>query len=168
MATFKKHLFYSFLFTTILGSLSHFLYSFSNSHFLIGLFSPINESVWEHLKMLYFPSVLSLIFLYRNYSHHYPNLLTSFLFGLLYSLYSIISIYYTYTSGFAIEAIWIDILLFIACCLVEHVIVYLICSRHHVICLNNKLCILLLGIVGIAFILFTIAPPNLPVFTPLS
>ena len=39
----------------ILGSLNHFLYDWTGGSSLAALFCPINESPWEHLKLLFFP-----------------------------------------------------------------------------------------------------------------
>ena len=41
--------------TILLGSVFHFLYDFSEQNPFTALFTPINESVWEHLKLLFFP-----------------------------------------------------------------------------------------------------------------
>ena len=53
--SFKVFTVIGILFTIILGSLSHFFYGWSGNFFLVGFFSPVNESVWEHLKLLFFP-----------------------------------------------------------------------------------------------------------------
>jgi len=38
----------------VVGSLLHFTYEWSGKSIIVGLFSPVNESVWEHLKLGYF------------------------------------------------------------------------------------------------------------------
>lgn len=50
--------FISYVFACLLGVISHFVYQWSNNHFLIGLFFPINESTWEHLKLVFFPILI--------------------------------------------------------------------------------------------------------------
>lgn len=40
------------------GSLAHFLYDWTGSNAIAGLFVPVNESVWEHMKLLFFPMLL--------------------------------------------------------------------------------------------------------------
>ena len=42
----------------ILGTILHFTYEMSNYNPIVGLFSAVNESVWEHLKLLAFPMML--------------------------------------------------------------------------------------------------------------
>ena len=46
----------------VLGVLLHFLYSWF-PHPLVALFSPVRESIWEHLKIVFFPLLLSGLFL---------------------------------------------------------------------------------------------------------
>jgi Family of unknown function (DUF6512) len=38
----------------IAGTLQHFVYGWSGQNALVGLVSPVNESVWEHTKLLVF------------------------------------------------------------------------------------------------------------------
>ena len=40
------------------GTLLHFLYGLSGEFFLVGLLAPVNESVWEHLKLALWPTTL--------------------------------------------------------------------------------------------------------------
>jgi len=38
-----------------LGSLAHFLYDLSNDNKILGLFTAVNESTWEHVKIAITP-----------------------------------------------------------------------------------------------------------------
>ena len=40
------------------GTLLHFLYGLSGEFFLVGLLAPVNESVWEHLKLALWTTTL--------------------------------------------------------------------------------------------------------------
>ncbi len=44
-----------YIFVAGLGTLLHFTYQWSGSNPIVGAFSAANESVWEHLKLIYFP-----------------------------------------------------------------------------------------------------------------
>ena len=48
----------SILFMSIIGTLSHFLYDISNHNKIIGLFTAVNESTWEHIKIALTPTLL--------------------------------------------------------------------------------------------------------------
>lgn len=53
---------FTFLIASALGVLLHFLYTWL-PYPLIALISPVRESLWEHLKILYIPLLLSGLFL---------------------------------------------------------------------------------------------------------
>ncbi|MCI8518676.1 MAG: hypothetical protein HFJ51_00655, partial [Clostridia bacterium] len=57
----RSYQIFSVLFAFILGTLLHFTYKLSNNNMLVAAFSAINESVWEHLKLLFFPMLLTTI-----------------------------------------------------------------------------------------------------------
>ena len=48
----------SFLIISTIGTLSHFLYDISNHNKIVGLFSAVNESTWEHIKIALTPTLL--------------------------------------------------------------------------------------------------------------
>ena len=51
-----------FLFTGALGVLPHFLYEWSGGNTLAAAFSAVNESTWEHMKLLFFPMFVFSVF----------------------------------------------------------------------------------------------------------
>ena len=42
----------------VLGTLAHFVYDWSGQNSFIGLLTPVNESTWEHMKLLFFPMLI--------------------------------------------------------------------------------------------------------------
>lgn len=47
-----------FIFVSIIGTLAHFVYELTNKSVIAALFCPINESPWEHLKLIFFPYLI--------------------------------------------------------------------------------------------------------------
>ena len=47
-----------FLFTSILGTFLHFLFDRSGERLIVAIFSAVNESIWEHMKLIYYPMFL--------------------------------------------------------------------------------------------------------------
>ncbi len=41
-----------------IGTLSHFLYDWSHENKILGLFTAVNESTWEHVKIAITPTLL--------------------------------------------------------------------------------------------------------------
>ena len=81
----------SILTVIILGILSHFLYEFSGKRVIFALFCPVNESVWEHLKLLFFPFLLITILFYTYTGiigrHFLIADLTIFVFSVIFAFY---------------------------------------------------------------------------------
>ena len=50
--------FSGFSLSSLGGTLLHFLYDWTNESILIAPFSGVNESTWEHMKLLFFPLFL--------------------------------------------------------------------------------------------------------------
>lgn len=95
-----------------LGSLFHFVYDWSNKSPAVAWFAATNESVWEHEKLLYFPSVLFTagMIIYQNtccpstntstvHNMSTQDILFSRIIGLLCGLFFIPIIFYSYTAG---------------------------------------------------------------------
>ena len=61
MSIFRFELVGMFL-IIILGTLLHFTFEWSGFQEIVGVFSAVNESVWEHLKIAFIPSILFMIF----------------------------------------------------------------------------------------------------------
>ena len=48
----------SIIVISIIGTLSHFLYDISNHNKIVGLFTAVNESTWEHIKIAITPALI--------------------------------------------------------------------------------------------------------------
>lgn len=92
------------------GSALHFLYVLV-PHPLIALFSPVNESVWEHLKLLYYPTLLAAFVLSRRTEEKH-RLWGGFFAALLVMPAVLVGVYYTLFSGFGVAYLWVDIALY--------------------------------------------------------
>ena len=103
-----------FLFTAALGTVLHFTFDWSGQNLLAAAFSAVNESVWEHMKLLFFPaffwSVGQVCFLGRNY----PNFLAVRALSVLAGVVLVPVLYYTYTGIVGTHVLWADILVFLA------------------------------------------------------
>ena len=86
------------LFTAILGTLSHFFYDWTGQGALIGLVSPVNESTWEHMKLVFFPLLLWTLLASPGLSGEYPAISGALLLGNILGTLSIPVLFYTYTG----------------------------------------------------------------------
>ena len=88
-----------FLFTVLAGTGLHFLYGWTGERSWIAGFSAVNESVWEHMKILYVPlfllSMVQLCFQGRTSSNYLAARAAAVLCGTA----LIPALYYTYTGA---------------------------------------------------------------------
>lgn len=77
-----------FFFVLISGILLHFAYEWSGSNNFVGLFSAVNESTWEHMKLLFMPalvySLAETFFCKKDCACLLPARVTGLLIGLLF------------------------------------------------------------------------------------
>ena len=99
----------SAIFVCIAGTLLHFTYEFFGENNFVALFSAVNESVWEHLKLLFFPLLLTTILGYIYMGKNIPNFLCSKALGIIISMLFIIIFFYTYTGIIGKSILFIDI-----------------------------------------------------------
>lgn len=119
LASYKlsgKYIFISgFLFTSVLGTLSHFFYEWSGDSTFIGLVCPISESAWEHMKLLFFPALLYCFLFKLIYKNAVPNVSLPLLSGILTGTTLIPVFFYTYSGILGFTVVWIDIAIFYLC-----------------------------------------------------
>ena len=101
-----------FVFTGVLGVILHFLYEWTNNSFFVAPFSAVNESIWEHMKLLFFSLFLFSLIEYRVIGKNYKNYWCTKLFGIMAGILSVPMMYYTYTGALGVSADWFNILIF--------------------------------------------------------
>ncbi|MEG0895334.1 MAG: DUF6512 family protein, partial [Oscillospiraceae bacterium] len=87
-----------FVFTIAIGTLLHFTYEWSNQNEFVAIFSPINESVWEHLKMAFFPMLIFAIIEYFFYGKNVNGFIPVKAMSICISIALIVVLFYTYTG----------------------------------------------------------------------
>lgn len=96
MKRLKLYMILGFLFTAVLGTIWHFLYDWTGRGAIAALFFPVNESTWEHMKLIFFPMLLCTVFLAARFKEEYPCLPGALLAGNLLGTLSIPVTFYTY------------------------------------------------------------------------
>ena len=155
--------FAGFVFTGVFGTLLHFLFDWTNNSFS-ALFSAVNESTWEHMKLLFFPMFIFAIFQARHFAKDYNNFLVSKLIGILTGLAVIPIIYYTYTGVLGKSADWFNILIFYIAAAIGYIIETRFMKSEKNFCISQAAAIIVLCIIAILFFVFTFAPPKIPLF----
>ena len=159
----KGRWFLAFLLTALAGSALHFAYDLCPSP-LVGLFCPVSESVWEHLKLLYWPFLAAAFVLARG-ADDARGRWCGLLVGLLAAPLLLLGAYYPLLYGFGVHGLWLDLLLYVLAMGAGFLLAYRLQRR----ALPAGLCgplVIAAGIYGAALALFSFAPPDLPIFRP--
>ena len=112
----RKRLFFwelaGFLITGALGSLLHFVYAWSGESPAAAVVSAVNESTWEHMKLLFVPLFLFTVVQVCAQGRNYPNLLAVRAVSTLTGLILIPVLFYTYTGVLGRSIDWVNIVIF--------------------------------------------------------
>ena len=95
MNELKKEMIKGILFVSIVGTLWHFVYEWSGQNPIVGLFFPVNESTWEHMKLLFFPMLLYTLYAYKKLKDAFPCIPSALLYGILSGTFLIPLLFYT-------------------------------------------------------------------------
>jgi len=146
----------------------HFTYSWSGKNWVVGIFSAINESIWEHMKMAFWPLLLYTGIEYLLLSEHYRNLFFSNMVSALITLSIIPVIVCIYTRVVKRNILVVDISTFIIAIIVGQLVSYALMGYNGVLEIFNIAGLFVL--VGLAFVfaLFTFYPPHHGLFKDAS
>ena len=162
MNDLKKFCVIGFFVTTVIGILSHFVYDWTGGGFLVGLFFPVNESTWEHMKLLFFPMFLFALIAGKRIERQYPCIYNAMFTGILVGLALIPTLFYTYSGILGYNVAWANIAVYVLSVLVAYYVVYRVATS----CKNKDskvLRIVMYGLV-VAFMIFTVYPPEIGLF----
>ena len=153
-----------FLFTGVVGTLLHFVFDWTGGNVIAGLFSAVNESIWEHLKLLYYPMLLFALLEWRYWGKNTESFWCIKLLGILLGMGTIVAVYYTYTGALGVKADWFNITLFFLAAGLTYWVETKLFQRSFRCPLGNKPAIALVGFIAIVFTVLTFFPPKIPLF----
>ena len=153
------------LFCLILGTLLHFTYEWSGENLFVGSFSAVNESVWEHLKLAFYPMLIAAIieyFFVKNIANNYVEAKT---IGIFAAISFIVVAFFTYSGIIGTSIIAIDILLFIISIILGEYVAYKLMKRNDESTVaTTSLSIIILAFLLLCFVIFTYLPPEVNLF----
>lgn len=152
----------SAVFAIILGTLLHFTYKWSGENLLVASFSAVNESTWEHLKILFFPMLITTIIGCFYFGSSVPNFLCAKTIGIITALLFTTSFFYTYAGILGTNIAILNIISFFIAIIIGEYVAYKI-MRSYFSC-NKKIVIISLIILTLCFIIFTYYTPQIGLF----
>lgn len=152
-----------FAVATFGGTILHFLYDWTEETFLVSPFSGVNESTWEHMKLLFWPLFLFALIqrlFFKDQGNYWCVKLAEILLGLM----LIPMMFYTYNGVFGQSADWINIAIFYISAALVFLFEWWAFKNDRLPCKYPRLAFAAICLIGTLFVVFTFAPPQIPLF----
>ncbi len=154
---------FGFGMVSLLGTLLHFLYDLSGTR-LAALLSAVNESTWEHMKLLFFPlpffALAERYFVGQYFAHFWCIKLKGTLLGLL----LIPVLFYTLNGAFGKTPDFVNIAIFFVAAAAVFLYETKLFKADDTPCPGSKWAIFGFLVLAAAFVIFTFWPLPFPLF----
>ena len=152
------------VFISIFGSLLHFTFAWLNRFWLAGIFSAINESTWEHLKLAVVPAILWTVLENRIFKLKVNNFFCAKATGTWLMPILIIVFFYGYKAILGHHNLVLDIGIFILAVIIGQIISYKIITIPEFSQEFSAISLVSIVILFLAFAIFTFYPPHVFLF----
>ena len=151
---------WGFATTSLLGTLLHYLYDFLGKAVWIAPFSGVNESTWEHMKLLFWPMLIFAL-IESLFLRDRDDFWCIKLRGILLGLALIPIIFYTYNGVVGKSPDWVNITIFFVAALVSYLYETRKLISGNVRCKSPTLSVVILVIIAAMFVTFTFVTPRM-------
>jgi hypothetical protein len=149
---------------SIVGSVLHFAFAWSGDWPPLGVIAAVNESVWEHLKIAFWPALFYALFEYPFFKGLSQNFVIAKAAGIYVMPVAILVLFYSYTAIIGGEILIVDILIFVVAVALGQLTSYRMLSMGRLPPWLDKLGIVMVILLAVALGVFTFYPPHLPIF----
>lgn len=152
-----------FAITSLVGTLLHFLYDWLGEAVWVAPFSGVNESTWEHIKLLFWPMFVFAIiqsFFFKDRKDFWCVKLKGILLGQL----LIPIIFYTYNGAIGKSPDWVNIAIFFISAAIAYIYETRQFNNGTTTCKNPKIPITVLCGIAVLFVIFTFKTPEIGIF----
>lgn len=152
-----------FLAVSIMGVLLHFLYEWTGECLIFAPFSGVNESTWEHMKLLYFPLFIFAV-IQSSFFKEFDCFWCVKLIGTVAGLSLIPVLFYTYNGVFGKSPDSVNISIFFISAAAAFILEGWLFKNAPLRCRFGRLCFFATCFIGLLFVVFTFFPPEIPLF----
>ncbi len=145
------------------GTILHFLYDWTGRNILVSPFSGVNESTWEHMKLLFWPLFLFALvqrLFFKDQKNYWYIKLAEILLGLM----LIPVLFYTYNGAFGKSPDRLNIAIFYISALLVFLFERWAFKQNRLQCRHPRLTFAIICLIGVLFVVFTFMPPQIPLF----
>ena len=153
-----------FVLISLAGSFLHFVFELSGEWPPAALVAAVNESVWEHLKLAFWPALVYALIEWPIFGKRVKNFWTAKAVGLFAMPLVIVSLFYGYTAWAGHNVLWLDISLFFLAVFAGQMLSWRIMLRRPVSSGIKTAAAILLVLMIAAFSFLTFFPPRCPLF----
>lgn len=144
----------------LLGSLLHFTYNWSKHNKQIAIFSAVNESYWEHIKMAFWPVLLLAVIEFVFGGYNYLSFISAKTIALYSIPISLITLVFAYKNFTKKNILFLDIFSFLLSVTLAQVVSSLILRQLDANLWTLVISIFFFFIIVASFISFTLRPPK--------
>ena len=152
-----------FAVTALGGTLLHFLYEWLGDAVWTAPFSAVNESTWEHMKLLFWPMLLFAAvqgFFFRDREDFFCIKLRGILLGLI----LIPILFYTYNGVIGKSPDWLNIAIFFVSAAIAYLFELRLFHMDRLCCRSPRAAIAALCVIALLFVVFTFKAPEIGLF----
>ena len=153
-----------FLFVSIAGTFLHFFFDLTGGWVGAAFIGAVNESIWEHMKLLFYPMLLFALIQRRFWEKEQENYWCVKATGILVGLLLIPILYYTYTGILGVSADWFNITIFFLAAGFAYWLEVKLFQRPFFCAGKERYAIASILLWIILFTLSTFYPPHIPFF----
>lgn len=153
-----------FIIVSIIGTILHFMYDWTNKNDIVGLFVPVNESPWEHLKLLFFPYSIYSIFESIKLTKDKFYIFTPKLISLLSGMFMTLSIFYVCTGATGKNISVVNVISFFVGVATSFLVSYHLINKSFGGSLSNTISIICFILMALIFMFATKFPIEIPLF----
>jgi hypothetical protein len=151
-------------FIVALGTVLHFVFEWSGRWIPIAPIAAVNESVWEHLKLGFWPALVYAALEYSRFGKSANNFHFAKTIGIYLIPITIVVLFYAYTAILGHGLLIVDIAIFVVAVIVGQLVSYKLLIASPLPKRLNRFAPIALVVLGILFVLFTFYPPHLSLF----
>lgn len=148
----------------LVGSVLHQLYAWTGNNQVVGYFVPNSESVWEHLKLIYWPFLITALILWFFIGHYTSNYLYAVGLAMLIACIFIVVVFYTYTGALGVENVVVDIIIFALAVILGVWLFYFIITQPSMPTWTTLVGLLIIIVLGIVLLAWSYHYPDVPLF----
>lgn len=153
-----------FFFIMGIGAVLHLLFQWSGNSPLVAPFAAVNESVWEHLKLAFWPAALWTLFERAPLKTRVNNFWLARALGTLLMPVIIVALFYFYVFLLGEHVLFLDITIFVLALAFGQYVSYRLFTGDERSPLANLLAPAIIVALAALFIVFTFLPPEAGIF----